>query len=157
MQDVAAGGLEIDHRPRLRVEMAAQPRCGEKREPQGQRLAPGRWQPLRDTVAQHGRAEPVCHDQATFFGDQKPRKVARNREKKPVGKFFVTGPFTIGPEVGHRAFDLDDDEVAGLAEREDVGTASICEREFEQTGIAELFERPAGAPRQQRGASRFGV
>ena len=44
-----------------------------------------------------------------------------------------------------------------LAEREDVGTASICEREFEQAGIAELFERPAGAPRQQRGARRFGV
>ena len=103
-----------------------------------------------DAVAQHGRAERIRHHQATFFGDQTRRKIVRHGEIKPVRELSVGGPFAVGAEIGHRALDLDDDEVAGLAERENVGAPAVGEREFDQAGIAELLERAADAARQQR-------
>ena len=141
-------------KPRFRVEVAAQPGGRRQRETQRQGAAPGRRQRACDTVAQHRRAEGIRHYQATFFGDQKSRKFVRHSEIEPVRELPVAGPFAVGAEIGHRALDLDDDEVARLAERQHVGAAAIGQREFDKARIAELRQRPADAARQQQGRTR---
>src|SRR5204862_7801032 len=84
-----------------------------------------------------------------FFGDEEGWKLVRHSEVEPVREFPIEGPFTIRAEIGHRAFDLDYHQIAGLAECQNVGAAPVGEREFEEARIAELLERAADAPRQQ--------
>jgi len=115
--------------------------------PAGQRPPPRGGERGCGTVAQQGRAERVRHYEATFFGDQDGRKVVRHSEIKPVRELSIPGPFTVRAEISERALDLDDDEVTGSAERQDVGTLPADEREFEQAGITELVERAAHAAR----------
>ena len=85
------------------------------------------------------------------------RKVVRNREIQTISEIAVGCPFAIGAKIGDRALDLDDHDVAGFSEPKDVGAASIRERKFDEAGIAELAERAADTPREQRGGlCRFG-
>jgi hypothetical protein len=136
----------------LGVELAAQADRGGARDAQHDRPPPGGRYRRRRAVAQNGCAKRVGHDQATFFGDEHGRKPARHGEIKPVGELPVTAPFMVGAEVGDRGFDLDNDQIACPAEREDIGAAAVGEREFEETGIAppgERAARPAGQHRRR--------
>ena len=82
------------------------------------------------------------------------RKVVRDREIKTICKIAVTRPLAIGAEIGDRALDFDNQEVAGFAKREDVGAAPVDERKFDEAGIAELIERSADAAREEGGCRR---
>ena len=77
------------------------------------------------------------------------RKVVRDREIKTNCKIAVTRPLAIGAEIGDRALDFDNQEVARFADPEDVGAAPIDERKFDEAGIAELIEGAADAPREK--------
>src|SRR4029079_12405196 len=70
---------------------------------------------------------------------------------EPVCELPIAGPFAVGAEIGNRTLDLDDDEIARLAERQDVGAAPVGQGEFDEAGITELRQRPADAARQQQG------
>ncbi len=129
--------------------MAAQPARGGAAKAQGQGAAPGRGEREEGAVAQHRRAKRVRHYEATFFGNEEDGKLVRHREVEPIRVLPIEGPFAIRAEIGHRAFDLDYHQIAGLAECDYVGAAPVGEREFEEAGIAELLERAADAPRQQ--------
>src|SRR5205823_13512633 len=118
--------------------MPAQPASGGECEAHRKRAAPGRDERGQGAVPQYRRAKGVRHYEATFFGDEKARKFIRDSKIEPVRELPVEGPLAIRPEIGHRAFDLDDHQVAFLAERDDVGAAAVGEREFEEAGIAEL-------------------
>jgi hypothetical protein len=107
-------------------------------------------------VAQHRRAKGIRHYEATFLGDEDRRKLVRNSEVEPIREIPVQSPFAIRAEIGHRAFDLDYHQIAGLAEREDVGAAPVGEREFEEARIAELLERAADAACQGTGKGGLG-
>jgi len=98
---------------------------------QGQGAAAARVERRWARLAQQDGAERVGHHQTTFLGDQLLRKMARDREIKTIGKIAVTLPLAVGAKIGDRALDLDDDEVTGLAEPEDVGAAAVEEREFD--------------------------
>src|SRR5438874_259594 len=135
--------------PRIRIELAVQPARRGERKAQGQGAAPGRGERGEGAMAQQRRAKRVRHYEATFFGDEEGGKLVRHSEIEPVRELPIKGPFTIGAEIGHRAFDLDYHQVAGLAERQDVGAAAVGEREFAKARIAELLERAANASRQQ--------
>ena len=126
-----------------------QPRRRRAGKAQGQGAAPARVERRRARLAEQDSAERVGHHQATFLGDQPLRKMARDREIKTIGKIAVGRPFVVGAKVGDRALDLDDHEIAGPAEPEDVGTAPVEEREFNETGIAELVEGAADAAREE--------
>src|SRR5947208_2019337 len=81
----------LPKQPRLRIELAAQAAGGAAGEAQGQSAPPGGGERGCGTVAQQGCAERVRHHEATFFGDQKGRKVVRHREIKPVRKVSISG------------------------------------------------------------------
>jgi hypothetical protein len=82
------------------------------------------------------------------------RKVVRDREIKTICKITVTRPLAIGAEIGDRALDLDNQEIASLAEPEDVGAAPVDERKFDEARIAQLVERTANAAREKGGGRR---
>ena len=82
------------------------------------------------------------------------RKVVWDAEIKTICKIAVTCPLVIGAEIGDRALDFDNQEVARFADPEDVGAAPIDERKFDEAGIAELIERSADAAREEGGCRR---
>src|SRR5437868_3677736 len=135
----------------LRVELASEARRRGPRKAQCHRAASGGGERRCDTVAQQGRPEGIRHHEATFFGDENGWELVRHSEVKPVREFPIAGPFTVGAEIGHRALDLDNDEIAGFAKRQNVGPLSVGERKFGEAGITELIERAADAARQQQG------
>src|SRR6266446_6394090 len=139
----------VDQPSRLGIDLAVQPTRRGDRKAQRQGAAPGRGERDEGAVSQYRRAEWVRHYEATFFRDEEGRKLVRHSEVEPIREFPIEGPFAIRAEIGHRAFDLDYHQLAGLAERQDVGAAPVGEREFEEARIAELLERAADAPRQQ--------
>ena len=77
-------------------------------------------------------------------------------EIETIGEIAVGRPFAVGTEIGNRALDLDDDEVAGLAEGQHIGAPPVGERELDEAGIAELVERPAHATREKQRGGRLG-
>ena len=77
-------------------------------------------------------------------------KVVRHREIKTVREIAITRPFAIAAEIGDRALDFDDHEVASLAEPEDIGAAPVDEWKFDETGIAELVKGAADTAREKR-------
>ena len=79
-------------------------------------------------------------------------KVVRHREIKTVREIAITCPFAIAAEIGDRALDFDNHEVASLAEPEDIGAAPVDERKFDEAGIAELVKSAADAAREKRRA-----
>ena len=94
-------------------------------------------------VAQYRGAERIRHHQATFLRDEHRWKPARHGEVETIGKLAISRPLLVCPKIGHRAFDLDDHQVAALAEGHNIGAATIGEREFDQTGIPELVQGTA--------------
>src|SRR6266481_895787 len=76
----------------FRIELPAQPACGGEREAQGERAAPGRGERGEGAVAQHRRAKGVRHYEATFFGDEKSRKLVRYSKVEPVRELAIEGP-----------------------------------------------------------------
>ena len=78
-------------------------------------------------------------------------KVVRHREIKTVREIAITRPFAIAAEIGDRALDFDNHEVASLAKPEDIGASPVDEREFDEAGIAELVEGAADAAREKGG------
>ena len=78
-------------------------------------------------------------------------KVGRDREIKTICKIAVGRPLAIGSEIGDRALDLDNQEIASLAKPKDVGAAPVDQRKFDEAGIAELVERTADTAGQERG------
>ena len=136
--------------------MAAQPARRGERETQGERTAPGGDKRGQETVAQHRRAKGIRHYEATFLGDEDRWKLVRNSEVEPIRELPVQRPFAVRAEIGDRALDLDDQEVARPAEREDVGATPVGEREFDKARIAELLERAADAACQGTGRGGLG-
>ena len=136
---------------RFGIERSMQPRRSGAGKAQGQGAAAARVERRCARLAQQNSAERVRHHQATFLGDQLLRKVARDREIKTISKIAVRRPLTIGAKIGDGVLDLDDHEIAGLAESEDVGTAAVEKREFNEADIAELIEGAADAPSEERG------
>lgn len=131
--------------------MAPQPGGSKAGKAQDQSAAPARIERRRAAVAQQYSTERVRHHQATFFRNQDLRKVVWNREKQTIGEIAVDHPLAIGAKIGDRVLDLDDHDVTGLSEPEDIGAAPVGERKFDEAGIAELVERAADTPREQRG------
>ena len=158
-----AGGapsLDVDPRPaashpgeptRLGIERSTQPGCCDARKAQSQGAATAWVERRRARLAQQGSAELVRQHQATFLGDQRLWKVGRDREIKTICKIAVGRPLVIGPEIGDRALDLDNQEIASLAKPKDIGAAPVGQRKFDEAGIAELVERTADTAGQERG------
>ncbi len=59
----------------------------------------------------------------------------------------VVAPFAVGAKVGDRGFDLDDQQRAVAAERDDVGAAAVEQRQFGNGGKAARAQQPANAAR----------
>ena len=95
-------------------------------------------------VAQHGRAERIRHHQATFLWDQRSREVIRDSEIKAVREVAVGCPFAVGTEIGQRALDLDDHELAG----------SCRGREYRRAGHWRAGTRPGSHSRAARAHGR---
>ena len=70
--------------------------------------------------------------------------VAKN---KPVAVQPVFHPFLIGAEIGHRRFDLDDQNLAVAAERDQIGAAARRQRQLADHAIADRMQEPRGAAR----------
>ncbi len=103
----------------------------------------------------HDRAERIRHHQATFIGDQHARKVVWHGKVKAIREVTVGAPFAVGAKIGHGRFDLDDHEVARLAESENIGAAAVGEREFHQAHVSEVLQGAADAARQKGGTGRL--
>jgi len=138
----------------VRVETSLQSHCPDAGKAQGHRTAPAGAERCRLAIAQQCRSERIRHHQATFIGDQHLREVAGNREIKTVSKIAVGRPLAISAEIGDRSFDLDNYEIAGLAERKNISATPVREREFDEAGVAELIESAADAPSQELGGYR---
>ena len=136
--------------------MAAQPCRRNPREAQGQGAAAGRAERCWRTVSQQGCPEGIRHHQATFFWDQYLWEAVRDSEVEAVRKVAVGCPLAVGPKIGRRNLDLDDDELARSAKSENIGASAVGERELDQTCVTKLSESTADAPRQKGGANRFG-
>ena len=78
-------------------------------------------------------------------------KVVLDREIETICEIAVSYPLMIGAKVGDRGFDLDDHEIARLAEAQKVRAASTGERKLDEGRIAELAQRAADAAHEQRG------
>ena len=164
-----AGGalsLGVDPRPaashpgeptRLGIKRPTQPGCRDARKAQSQSAAAVRVERRRARLAQQSSVELVRQHQATFLGDQRLWKVGRDREIKTICKIAVGRPLVIGPEIGDRALDLDNQEIASLAKPKDIGAAPVGQRKFDEAGIAELVKSAAaGAASMTGGADMAG-
>jgi hypothetical protein len=121
---------------------------------QGHRTTTRRSERMCDTVTQECGTVAVRHYEATIIRDQKGWKIAGDSKIQAVGKFSIARPFAIGTKIGDGRLDLDGDQFASLAERKDIGAATVGERKFEEAGITELAERAADPARQNGGADR---
>jgi hypothetical protein len=131
----------------LGIERAAQPGGGYPGKAQGHGPAPPRGKRGGSAFAQYRRAKRIRHHQATILRDQRGRKPARHGETQAVGKFAIVRPFVVGAKIGDRTLDFDDNQVAALAERQNIGAAAVGEREFDEARIAEVIEGAAHAAR----------
>jgi hypothetical protein len=109
------------------------------------RLAAGCGQRRHGAVAQHLGAKAVGHDQAGGRRDDGPVHERRDGEIELVAEFGIERPFVIGMEVLGRGFDLDDPNLAPVAERHDVGAPAIGERQLAEAGKAALAQHAADA------------
>jgi hypothetical protein len=101
------------------------------------------------------RREAVRHYEATFLGDERHGKTAWYGKIETIGEFAIIGPLAVGTEIGDRALDLDDDQIAAAPQRENIRAAAVGEREFEQAGVAELLERAADTASEKRRREGF--
>ena len=141
-------------RPRCAgIELTSEPFGRQLGETQSYRATARRGERMCDTVTQQCATVAVRHYEATIFGDQEHWKIARYSKIEAVGKFSIAGPFAVGTEIGDRSLDLYGDKIAGLAKREDIGAATIGEREFDKARIADLSKNAAYTAGDHGGAN----
>src|SRR5271154_5973946 len=128
---------------RFGVEKAAQPRRRDAGKAHRHGTAAAGLEPRCAAIAKYGCAERIRHHQATFIRDQRTRKVVWHGKVKTIREVTIGTPLAVGTKIGHGTLDLDNHEVAGLAESENIGAPAIGEREFHQARIAELLQDAA--------------
>lgn len=136
------------------IELTSEPLGRQLGEAQGHCPSARRGERMCDTVTQQCATVAVRHYEATIFGNQESRKIARHSKIEAVGKFSIARPFTVGAEICHRSLDLYGDDIAGPAKGEDIGASTIGEREFDKARIAELSENAAHTATEQGGTDR---
>lgn len=140
----------------VRIKRAPQPGGGNPSKPQSYGSAPSRRESSVLSFTQYCRTKSIGHYDATILRDQRDRKSACYGEVQAIDELPITRPFLIGAEIGYRALDFDGDYVPSSAKSEDIGTASICQREFDKTRVAELVESAAHAAGKQHGIGAVG-
>jgi hypothetical protein len=117
------------------------------REAQHDGLAPRRHQPVLGRLAHDRSAEGIGHDQPGVAGKYLARHIDDGGEEQPVAMQFVVHPLLVGAEIGHRRLDLDNQDFAVAAERDEIGAPAGRQRQFAHHRIAERMQKPRGAAR----------
>ncbi len=86
--------------------------------------APRRRQPVLRRFAHDRRAEGIRHDQADVGRKDLAGHADDGGEEQPVAMQPVFHPFLIGAEIGDRRFDLDNENLAVAARRDQIGAAA---------------------------------
>lgn len=90
-----------------------------------------------------------------MIGDERCWEPAGYGKVQAIGKFAIARPFLVRTEIGDRTLDLDSNDLAASPDSQNIGAASVSEREFDERGIAELVQGAANSARQSTGINRF--
>lgn len=97
----------------------------------GQGAAPCRGHAMFRGGAQQVSGVPG-DDQAARLGQHLLGEIGVDGEIQGVGVIAIMVPFAVGLEVGEAGFDLDADEAAVWAQRENVGAAVVVQTDLVQ-------------------------
>ena len=125
--------------------------AGRQGKTQHHSLAPRGIEPCHGRVAQDHGAEAIRHHQPAFLRDQVGRKIGTDGEEEGIAERLIFRPFLIGAKIRDRAFDLNDDDIAGVVDRHHIGAPSGNQPELRQTGITALDQGAPHSPRQHVG------
>src|SRR5262245_25330922 len=112
-------------------------------------------QAMLGRLAQKLAAISVSDDQTRVFRKDICRYVRRGGEIEPVAMQPVVGPFLVDAEILDRRLDLDDPELAVVAQRHQVGAAAGGERQFADAGMAERDQQALRAARDRKRGRRL--
>jgi hypothetical protein len=101
-------------------------------EAQQQRPSAGRGHALQFGLPHNFRGVRVSHDEARRQRRLVGRRALRDGEIEPVAASGIVAPLAIGAKVGGAGLDFDDQHLAVLIDRRDVGAAAACQRKLGQ-------------------------
>ncbi len=87
----------------------------------------------------------IGNDQAAFTRQDVLREIGGDAEKEAIAEIAVIPPFAVGREIGATALDFDDDDLALLVDRHQIGAATIGQGELAQRRQTQIAEQEGNA------------
>ena len=100
----------------------------------------------------HGvTAQPIGNDQSGRLGENGQWHLGRGGEEQPVAMPVIVAPLVVSLEVRNRGLDLNDPQLAGPTERDNVGASSGGQTELAKRGAPQSLKQPRGPACHRRG------